>query len=109
MWDNIFNIFQTKSTPSSLNLNSADPEQDGFQRFMEEYAEQQRTNLGVVRNGIHGTTHQRVPLHAVGNEDCRLRVVWRFYKWLYPHSAWASRVPLSNAARLDEHNFGRSA
>jgi hypothetical protein len=34
-----------------------------------------------------------------------LRVVWQFYRWLYPHSAWASRVPLSDTARQDDHSI----
>jgi hypothetical protein len=52
MRDKIFTLFRTESAPSQ----SPHAEQDGFQRFMEEYAKQQGTALGLARNesaGLH--------------------------------------------------------
>jgi len=71
---------------------------------MKEYGKQQGTTLSVVRNGIRRATYPGVRLYDVGNRGCSLRVVWQFYRWLYRHSAWASRVRPSNAARQDEQN-----
>jgi hypothetical protein len=109
VWDKIFTIFQTESVPSSSELNSAHTEEDGFQRFMKEYAKQQGTTLRVVRNGIRGATHPGARLYDVGNGGCSLRVVWQFYRWLYPHSAWASRVRPSDVTRQAETIIRRSA
>ena len=99
MWDKIFTIFQTESAPPPNEL-CCDTEQDGFQRFMKEYGKQQGTTLSVVRNGSAGP-HIQGATRRVGNRGCSLRVVWQFYRWLYRHSAWASRVRLSDAARQE--------
>jgi hypothetical protein len=50
MWDKILTLFRAESV--SIRPNSAaDTEQDGFHRFMEEYARQQGTTLAVVLVG----------------------------------------------------------
>ena len=110
MWDKIFKIVQTKSSAViSLTRTLLIQNKTVSDDLWRSTQSNRGPTPGSSGTGSARTTHQRAPLHDVGNEDCRLRVVWRFYKWLYPHSAWASRVRLSNAARLDEHNYGQSA
>ena len=49
--DKIFTVFQTESAPPPLEPNcTTHAEQDGFHRFMEEYAKQQGTDLEYVVN-----------------------------------------------------------
>ena len=104
MWNKIFRIFRDELTHSSPNPDSNRSEQDGFQRFMEEYAHQMGTSLRVVQNGFRRTPHPEARLNSAGNGGCGLRMAWRFYEWLYPHSGWASRVRLNSAVRQEEHN-----
>lgn len=49
-------------------------------------------------NALAHTTRRRLD---EGNGGCSLRVVQQFYRWLYPHSAWASRVRLSDDERQE--------
>jgi len=46
----ICTIFQAESAPVPPGPNSAHAEQDGFERFMQEYANRQGTDLEDVRN-----------------------------------------------------------
>jgi hypothetical protein len=49
--EKIFTIFQTESALPPTEMNSAAPaEEDGFQRFMQEYANQQGTAVGTTWN-----------------------------------------------------------
>ena len=66
-----------------------------------------RNNRGrlSVPSGTNPPAHTTRRRLDEGNGGCSLRVVWQFYRWLYPHSAWAYRVPLSDAARQDEHSI----
>ena len=63
------------------------------------------------RRRLSGSPGTNLPAYTLrrqahaGNGGCSLRVVWRLYRWLYPHSAWASRVHPSDAARQDEHDI----
>ena len=55
MRDKILTIFQAESAPAPSEPDSAAHlEQDGFQRFMQEYAKQQGTDLEEIGNESAG-------------------------------------------------------
>ena len=101
MWDKIFTIFQTQWVHSSPESDPVHRGQSGFQRFMEEYANPQGRNLERIPER---DPPAHISVGATRRARERRRVVWRFYRWLYPHSGWASQVRLSDTARQDEHD-----
>ena len=103
IWDKILTIFQTESGRSSLTATSARTQHDGFQLFMEEYAKQQASIPKPSGTGQAGSTSRR-PIPRSRSRGGTLGVVWRAYRWRYPHSAWASPVCLSDAEPSNEHN-----